>query len=112
MALSSKGLFLLLLVNGIALSLDMVLWVRAVKKMKGFEWFVSQALYPLSVAMALWPGVLCLSWTGKLSSRDLEFPRRYLVLLALMGTTMNWGMAVGGAVLSGTLQTTLGEPQP
>ena len=47
-------LLLLILLNATALAGDTIFWIRFVRKMKGFDWFVSQALYPLSVGLVLY----------------------------------------------------------
>ena len=87
-----------------ALSFDLILWTRFLDGMKGFAWFVSQVLYPVSVAAAAVPPVLALWMLGRLPPQNLQFPVKYFCLLALLGTGMNWGMSISGSLLDASFQ--------
>jgi hypothetical protein len=128
-SLSSRAqLTVLILVNAAGLAGDTIFWIRFVRKMKGFDWFVSQALYPVSAALFLSPVILGLHLTGRLnppppppplppppssllssssSSFPKRFPRRYMLVLAVMGCAANWGLTIGATLLPETLVTVM-----
>lgn len=106
---AKHSLTMLLVLNAAALSLDFVFWVRAINTMKGFDWFVSQVLYPVSVASVLCPIVLGMKALGQISPRDTGFPLKYFFMLACLGTAQNWGLTVGGTLISGPMQIILGK---
>ena len=122
---AKHSLTMLLVLNAAALSLDFVFWVhcrpddagqlsaimqvRAINTMKGFDWFVSQVLYPMSVASVLCPIVLGMKALGQISPRDTGFPLKYFFMLACLGTAQNWGLTVGGTLISGPMQIILGK---
>ena len=90
-------------------ALDMVLWIRIATQMEPFSWFVSQILYPISVACALWPLVAICHLRGEIPESNKSFPKWRFALLAVMGTAMNWGMAIFSGLLDGTLQAVLAK---
>ena len=98
-------LLLLILLNAAALAGDTIFWIRFVRKMKGFDWFVSQALYPLSAALLLWPVIAGLHFTHNLSPRNWNFPKRYILILAALGSGTNWGLTIAATLLPEQLVT-------
>ena len=98
-------LLLLILLNATALAGDTIFWIRFVRKMKGFDWFVSQALYPLSAALLLWPVIASLHYTRNLSPSNWKFPKRFILILAALGSGTNWGLTVAATLLPEQLIT-------
>ena len=121
----TPALFGLLCLNMVATAFDVVLWVRFIKTMKGstagsahhtrdlhscccagFSWFVSQALYPVSLALVLGPLVGWRLVTGRIAPSNFSFPKALLLLLAGCGVAQNRLMTAG------TLSPTTGVSQP
>ena len=102
---AATQLLLMILLNATALAGDTIFWIRFVRKMKGFDWFVSQALYPLSAAVLLWPVITSLHYTQNLSPSNWKFPKRYILILAALGSGTNWGLTVAATLLPEQLIT-------
>ena len=105
-AAARTQLGLLILLNATALAGDTVFWIRFVRKMRGFDFFVSQILYPISAAVLLSPALLSLRCARRLDmAHNCRFPRRYIFALAVLGCGTNWGLAAAATLLPETLVT-------
>ena len=104
---SHTQLILLIILNALALAGDTIFWIRFVRKMKGFDWFVSQALYPISAVILLFPVLVGLYLSKKLSNKNFHFPKRFIAILALLGCGTNWGLTIVATLLPEQLVTVM-----
>jgi len=107
MTSSKTQLYLLIAINALAMALDLILWIRAVKMMRGFSWFVSQLLYPVCKTIILYPAMSVLVYRKSLSPKNFTFPKKKILVLAIMATTVNYGLAIGSSLVPDTLQAML-----
>lgn len=106
----NKGkLYGILFFNTLVVSMDYVLWIRLTTQLQPFSWFVSQLLYPISVAAILWPVVGVLHFRGLIPEGNRTFPKWIFVMLAFFGTFQNYCMAIFSGLLDGTLQAVLSK---
>jgi len=92
-------------------AVDNVIFVRIIHKMRGFEWYLSQVIYPVSVCLATWPVVWFwfIFYKDYISESQRNFAKwKYFALAALAGLSNLLGF-LPGSYVSGPVQVILSQ---